>query len=276
MLTSWNDLFALLENKQEAQADSEIALYVIPKQEFALKKKFRNSFLQNVLYTVCNSDISFEHAKDALDTMEYILIAMKKDISQLYGIAFVQIRSYDVFIQDNASICYNVFGVELEPQPSICSVCYVSLICSFPKSKCGQKILSYLERRGYADFKCDAIALHSIPERYSYYVSLGFYRTNNLASIYPVFKSNNVPIFNNSGGVSQIRNRFSSESPKYVFFRGEYNYMFQSYQYLFMKPCQKFMGGGKQLKTHLNAKIRSVQETVRQRMLCRRPVSKCV
>jgi hypothetical protein len=183
MLTSWNDLFALLENKQEAQADSEIALYVIPKHEFALKKKFRNSFLQNVLYTVCNSDISFEHAKDALDTMEYILIAMKKDISQLYGIAFVQIRSYDVFIQDNASICYNVFGVELEPQPSICSVCYVSLICSFPKSKCGQKILSYLERRGYADFKCDAIALHSIPERYSYYVSLGFYRTNNLASI---------------------------------------------------------------------------------------------
>lgn len=270
-------VYALISRSQAVFSDDKVSIYSFRKNEFNLKKASEvKQFFKYILFNVCNSELSPEFARDAYDSSTHILCALDLANQQLFGIAFLKVIPYSDFIINNRAFCFNVFGVHLDPSPTIGNVLYISLLCSFTHSKCGEKIINYVEKHGFSYYSCDAIALHSTPSRYSYYVSKGFYRTNDLASIYPVFEKESTLIFNNSRGISQIRGNFDYQTDlaSYVFFKGECHLLYQSFKYLFMKPCKKGQFGGYIFKKKLNEAIRIAQETVRQKNPYHKPVTK--
>lgn len=277
----WEHFYELLSKTQPKQSNATVSLYVFTKEQFSMKKSFRSRFLNNILYTLCNQDIALGYANDACQRADHIVLAIRKENTQVYGIAFVRIHDFDTFAIKNQPICKNVYGVVLEPRPNISHLLYVSMICGFSNSKCDDYILEFLTKFGFSEFRCDVVALHSIPSKYTYYVKRGFYRTLDMSNIYPAFMAEDGAIFNNSVAYSNMRNHFNSSSEFYsqVFFHNEYNTIYTTFQFLFMKPCSKGQLGGRSfrrmLKTKIDEVLHNAQRSDHRKTLCHKLHAKC-
>jgi len=239
--------FDFIQGQQPTYIDEEHHLYVFEIDNIPFKTKsstFKNLFMY-LSHIVCSADISVEYLKQAYKEASHILIMMNKGMQEIQGFCFMNFNDYATFLNENKACVQNYDGLELQPKiANISNVLYIRVLCSKPRTKCGRKIIQFLENKFYQYKNYQALALHSTHKTYSYYTKLGFYRTNNLQDLYPVFEKDNKIMFNNTSNIGQIRKEFSSkQQPQYSYFNNEFCYFYMNFQYLFMKPTNLFYGG---------------------------------
>jgi hypothetical protein len=212
-------------------------------------------------HIVCSADISVDYLKHAHKKASHMLIIMNKSMQEIQGLSFMSVQNYETFLSENMACVQNYNGIQLQPKIAIIdSILYIRVLCSKPRTKCGRKIMHFVENQFHHFQNYQAVALHSTRETYSYYTKLGFYRTNNLQDLYPIYENDKMIMFDNTSNISQIRKEFSMKpQPKYSYFINEFGYFYMNFRYLFMKPTNMFYGG--KFTELVATKIRKGQES---------------
>lgn len=262
--------FNFLDRAEPFAQDNAHKTFVLEKSDIPFKSKSTTikNFITYLDYIVCSSHISAEYLKSSYRDASHIILLLSKDMAEIHGICFLSFHDYEAFVQRNSSFVQNYHGLHLDPQiATMHRVVYIHVLCSKPKTKCGEKLLRLLTHELYRKYDYQAVTLHSLPDTYAYYVKQGFYRTNNLQDIFPAFETDGRLLFDNSNNINIIRSKFPLEpSSKYSYFQNEFQHFFTNFNYLFMKPINIFYGGFKRSVLVIS---RKVLESPRRRSLGR-------
>jgi hypothetical protein len=260
------DLLRFLNRNTPVFQDETHKVVLTKDIDFKLPKsnKFATELSKYLFYLVCSGEVDKNYIKKTFKSSTAHLWVLSRDMRQICGFAFFQIFTKQDFLYCNQAIANLYHNMEFNTEAfDIRNILYLQTICSKPQEKAGEKLLGILERSLYKTLGYDAVALHSTPSRYTYYVKKGFFRTNDFKHIYPVIDDT----YNNSGNIRKTREIFEASRPtRYVYFTSEYDIFLTDVTYLFMKPIHSQSGGT--FKRDLNEVLRTIQGNPHQSRPC--------
>lgn len=267
MLKNWNDLFELFlsaDVERQILGDNMMMIWVA-KGLLVFKKgnnrtSFRKQFITNLTVINCRGEFTKHEVQQLFNDSSDVIFVTDLSGKNILGFAFIIIRDHAPFAKEHSRIRYNYYGVALEPKMDISKILEVKLICSQEGTKTGERMLKCLSDNPFQK-TYEAIALMSVPNRYTYYIKQGFYRTNDFHDVYPAFRDNGEVHYDYAQTAKRLKDTLDKNTnaqdvltlASLMYFKNECNDACNRFGFLFMKPTAKLRGG---FKSRLRSSIR--------------------